>query len=531
MTPPSAPTIAPVVPGVVEIGSTIVITPGVGGGIPSLFVEYLDGVASGRAVVATGGAVNYTVQGTDVPLVSITFRALNGGGESVDSNALTETVSLDALLPATLAPGAVAAYNGARGLMHFAPGPGNVANAVASATSFNGTPGVASVGSTVLSSPVDLSSLSTLRVVLAAQDANALASIIFEYTANSAITNGGFSAITNVGAQNLYCVLTNGGQGIRTALETLSQPCVLSIGYDFALAGGIAFVRVNGVSLPLTAAGNACTPGTFANSILNLFARTGLVSPWTGTLGVVDWLKGPAVEDANLEAVEQWAIYQSSPAWWLAPRVMHCGDSITVGSTGGSPQPAIGGSRPLCFSLTAAAGVTCTPVGPYNDFGLHRGVGGEQGRNVLAAPAAFIAELQTYQPNIVILRWGMNDMISGAATGLQTLDTFTGLTALVRQSLPFARCIWDRVIVPFDFAPAFTAQYNAFNAGGPAAAAASAAVWSPFAAPDTWESIPPGHPGGVHPLNGANGYDLLAQAEANAILAVCAAAAERKRLP
>lgn len=79
--PPAAPTIS----GTVTIGGTLTITPG-GGGPATSFAEYLNGVATGRSVTATGAPVSYTVVAPDITGQNIDFRAVNAAGTSGASN-------------------------------------------------------------------------------------------------------------------------------------------------------------------------------------------------------------------------------------------------------------------------------------------------------------------------------------------------------------------------------------------------------------------------------------------------------------
>lgn len=80
--PPLAPTIA----GAVTVGGTLTITRNAGGGAPATYAEYQGGVATGRTVVA---GADYTVVSADIDTgTDVTFRAVNGAGTSLDSNAL-----------------------------------------------------------------------------------------------------------------------------------------------------------------------------------------------------------------------------------------------------------------------------------------------------------------------------------------------------------------------------------------------------------------------------------------------------------
>jgi hypothetical protein len=217
-------------------------------------------------------------------------------------------------------------------------------------------------------------------------------------------------------------------------------------------------------------------------------------------------------EVSNLDAYLAWTVRPSGTPWWSAPRVMRCGDSTCVGNNGGLEATWIGGSRPPMFAALTTAGLTCTPVGPYDNFGDHRGIAGESGFTVAADPAAFAAELLAHTPDIVILGWGINDMIAGSATGAQTITTFQTLTKIVKRTLPFAKVIWDSVIRWTGYAPgaAYLTECDAFNTAGPAAAAAANAYWCDVGAPARTDF--------VHPVDGPTGYDLVGAAESEAVL-------------
>lgn len=84
---PSAPSIV----GAVTIGGTLTITPGAGGGPVLNFAEYLDGVATGRTVAATGAPVNYTVVTGDITGGAIGFKAVGPAQSSALSNTVAYT--------------------------------------------------------------------------------------------------------------------------------------------------------------------------------------------------------------------------------------------------------------------------------------------------------------------------------------------------------------------------------------------------------------------------------------------------------
>ena len=310
---PSAPSIA--LASTFTIGATITITPGAGGGPPVSFAEYADGVATGRTVAATGGAVSYTIVAGDIG-PAVTFKAVNAAGTSAASNSLaysyaSVTAVVDVFEINTLTPGLIATLTGAKaGISLTAAG---AARPTASATSFNSHPGLAFDGvANILAGTANLSAYSSLRLVLGMLDATTALSVCMELTSNVTAQNGAFNINVNATAG---CVggnargTTNFG-GCDTP-ETLAAACAMSVCVDTSITKGCQFIRKNGAALTLTTRTNTCGAGNFANSTLNLGARSGALFPWAGTVGGALFIMSGAAQDGDLSDAEAYVAWRA----------------------------------------------------------------------------------------------------------------------------------------------------------------------------------------------------------------------------
>jgi lysophospholipase L1-like esterase len=184
-------------------------------------------------------------------------------------------------------------------------------------------------------------------------------------------------------------------------------------------------------------------------------------------------------------------------------RVMACGDSITYGY-----QSLLGGWRPRA---TQAVSVRYAWVGPYDSYGLNRGVSGEKASDVAGDLAAFAAELVTYAPDVVVLAWGTNDLGNGGTVA----DYETNMNAIIDQvqmTLPLCKIVVQSIVEPTS-GPYFAHIANYVTANTTTLPAICAAQGCTFA--DVGTSIVTSD--GVHPVQGDTGYNLMAQPTANAI--------------
>ena len=185
--------------------------------------------------------------------------------------------------------------------------------------------------------------------------------------------------------------------------------------------------------------------------------------------------------------------------------IMACGDSITVGELG-----LTGGWRSGVASRLTAAGIAYSYVGPITDaYGSHRG---ESGTTAIAQVGAVIeANATTYQPDVAILAYGMNDigMGNGPTAFLAALDDIVGW---LRVGAPQVRILVLSVIRPgpnlYGY-ETYLADYDTVNAALPAWCDARLCTFVDIGAPTTSD--------GVHPVDGASGYDVMADIIADAL--------------
>lgn len=153
-----------------------------------------------------------------------------------------------------------------------------------SATSpLNSKPGVTFDGDDVLvatgAGPV-LSGKTVCTITGVAVDTDTAVKVMIELTTNFVTQNGGIAVFTNdVGAGRF----SGGARGITGATNVyttgvgtdLAAPVVFSIGFDLSVAGAgaVVFIRINGVSRPLTTTTSASVAGTLANASLHIGGR------------------------------------------------------------------------------------------------------------------------------------------------------------------------------------------------------------------------------------------------------------------
>jgi lysophospholipase L1-like esterase len=195
--------------------------------------------------------------------------------------------------------------------------------------------------------------------------------------------------------------------------------------------------------------------------------------------------------------VAQWVRY--------AGRIMCAGDSITEGY-----NDLVGGWRPGLSTALAAAGVGYVYVGPYSDaYGAHRGVAGDRAG---AQGAGFQADMETYDPRVVILAYGVNDIGGEYLDATGTLAALSNVVALTKAGAPQATILMQSLIVPGPGFPTYyanRAQNVAVNAALPAWCNARGVRFVDIGSPATSD--------GVHPT--AGGYASQAATIAAAVLA------------
>lgn len=195
-----------------------------------------------------------------------------------------------------------------------------------------------------------------------------------------------------------------------------------------------------------------------------------------------------------------------------AGKIMCAGDSITVGFMAEN-----GGWRKKLFTDLVAAGIICQAVGNFTngstgmvDNTNHRGNSGDQAK---ISKSTIGADVTSYKPNVIIYGWGVNDIgtaLSSAATYLDDLDACIDAC----QAVGFATHIVQTMVQPTS-GHTYYAQIAVFITAAadlPARVAAQGASLCDIGAPETSD--------GLHPSDGATGYDAMATAIYNSVLAV-----------
>lgn len=196
-----------------------------------------------------------------------------------------------------------------------------------------------------------------------------------------------------------------------------------------------------------------------------------------------------------------------------AGKILCAGDSITNGADGYT-----GGWRKKLFADLATAGIACSGVGPYttNSPGMtqtaHRGLNGDKAS---AAKTGIGAQAATYLPSVVVYGWGMNDLGTGTSNSATYLNDIDACIDAVQANVPFALHFVQTLVYPTpgdegNYYPNI-AQYQSAQSGLQARVAAQGAILVDVGQPVLTD--------GVHPADGSTGYDAMATAIYNAILA------------
>lgn len=178
-------------------------------------------------------------------------------------------------------------------------------------------------------------------------------------------------------------------------------------------------------------------------------------------------------------------------------RIFCKGDSITVGLDGMT-----GGWRKNLATAMTAAGKGYSWAGFYSDaVGSHGGLAGDQAG---AQTSAFQTECLRRAPTVIILGLGINDASQTAEVVL------TRMTALMDWAVAGApnATIFQQTVMPF---PAQAAKIATINAALPDLCTARGITLIDVGDPAR-------DAGGVHPIDGATGYDLVASTIAAAVI-------------
>ncbi len=200
------------------------------------------------------------------------------------------------------------------------------------------------------------------------------------------------------------------------------------------------------------------------------------------------------------------------PVTWIrsAGRIMPCGDSITVGH-----NALTGGWRKKLFADLATARIKFVSVGPYTTSSpgmtetAHRGVSGDRASSAVTILAS---QFSTYNPALIILGFGMNDL--GNGEGSTAYLSNIGSIMTLAKAATFARVvIVQTLILPTSAYPPYyadIADYQTSQAALPALVQQKSCVLSDIGTPALSD--------GVHPSDGASGYDAMATGLYNTIL-------------
>lgn len=200
-------------------------------------------------------------------------------------------------------------------------------------------------------------------------------------------------------------------------------------------------------------------------------------------------------------------------ASWVryAGRILVMGDSITVGHNG-----LVGGWRVGLSTALTTATVQHTYVGPYSDaYGAHRGVSGTA---ACLQTSAVQTDCETYDPRVIVISYGVNDIGGNAdggqqQTAAQTITAITNVINWCQAGAPQASILVATVVVPqtsaFASYYARRAIHEEYNALLPALCASKGVRLVDMGAPTTSD--------GVHP--DADGYADMAATHSAAILA------------
>jgi len=197
---------------------------------------------------------------------------------------------------------------------------------------------------------------------------------------------------------------------------------------------------------------------------------------------------------------------------WIrnAGKILCAGDSITAGYLG-----LTGGWRKKLFQQLEDEGVRFTAVGPYTTDSpdmtatAHRGLSGDKAQDAAAGIGATVA---TYDPTVIIWGFGMNDLGNGRTSSQYLTDLDSCIDAA--QANGFCLHLVQTLILPTSGNPSYfanLAQYTAAQAALPARIATQGGTMIDVGTPTLTD--------GVHPADGATGFDAMADDILAAVLA------------
>lgn len=185
-----------------------------------------------------------------------------------------------------------------------------------------------------------------------------------------------------------------------------------------------------------------------------------------------------------------------------AGKIMCAGDSITEGH-----NALTGGWRKKLFADLATAGVIFSAVGPYTTSSpgmtatAHRGLSGDRAS---VAKTNLAATVTTYRPHVIIYGFGVNDIGNGASSATYLTDLDACIDAA--QGVGFATHIVQTMVLPVS-PHSYFANISVFTTAAAALPARVAAQGATLCDIGT-----PAKSDGLHPSDGATGYDAMATA-------------------
>lgn len=195
-----------------------------------------------------------------------------------------------------------------------------------------------------------------------------------------------------------------------------------------------------------------------------------------------------------------------------AGRILWEGDSITRGSNGDN-----GGWRKYVQAALEAANIGYVAVGPLTagSTGMtqtaHNGVSGSS-----MSASGVATDCSTYTPNVMCLAFGMNDLGSGTSstTFLATLNSgIDNIQAL--EIVKSSKILVQKVLLPTSAHASYyanLAQFTACQSAAPAQMTTQGVTYVDCGSPAQSD--------GVHPVDGATGYDIMGAAMLSALLSV-----------
>ena len=195
-----------------------------------------------------------------------------------------------------------------------------------------------------------------------------------------------------------------------------------------------------------------------------------------------------------------------------AGKILWHGDSITRGRVADT-----GGWRKSVQAALESARIDYTSVGPTTSYSpgmtqtAHAGTAG-----ATLSSSTIATAVSTYTPNVICIAYGMNDMGGGttAAAFLTTLDA--AIDACQSAGILDARILIQKTYLPDsgDYVGYYAnlAQYQAYQSQIAARAAAQGVTLVDVGDPVKSD--------GIHPIDGATGYESMATAMLSALLQV-----------